>query len=262
MSLQKTVIEVPAYRQRLSYHSMLLGGIGFLTGAALVIAHVETHEAIEYAKAEEKRVSLTQVIPETYYEGNLLDETFELTLNNGEKKTLYIARKDSRVTATAYEVSEPGYSGDINILMGVDRDGTILGVRTLNHTETPGLGDKVELAKNDWVLSFNGKSRHNPEEAGWAVKKDGGEFDQFTGATITPRAYVKAIKGGLDLYAANQTAIIEKPLPVKEDQAIEESAETQTAKPVVSGRNRSRTSNFVTPTEAEAVDHPNNTDKP
>lgn len=213
MALQKTAAKIPSYRNRLSYHSMLLGGIGFLSGAAIVIAHVETRDAIEQALAEQQRASLVQVIPEQYYEGNLLAEQLPITLESGEVKTVFIARKAGVVTAAAFEVSEPGYSGDIVAIMGIDKKGEILGVRTLNHTETPGLGDKIELARNDWVLNFDGKSLTNPEDAGWAVQKDGGIFDQFTGATITPRAYVKAVKGGLDFFEQYKIAIIEKPLP-------------------------------------------------
>ncbi|MCV6638811.1 electron transport complex subunit RsxG [Candidatus Albibeggiatoa sp. nov. NOAA] len=213
MALQKTAAKIPSYRNRLSYHSMLLGGIGFLSGAALVIAHVETRGAIEHALAEEQRASLVQVIPVQHYEGNLLAEQLPITLETGETKTVFIARKDGMVMAAAFEVSEPGYSGDIRVIMGVDKNGEILGVRTLSHTETPGLGDKIELARNDWVLSFNGKSVNNPDDAGWALQKDGGIFDQFTGATITPRAYVKAVKGGLDFFEQHKVQIIEKPMP-------------------------------------------------
>ncbi|WP_353570321.1 electron transport complex subunit RsxG [Candidatus Albibeggiatoa sp. nov. BB20] len=217
MALQKTAAKIPSYRNRLSYHSMLLGGIGFLSGAALVIAHVETRGAIEHALAEEQRASLVQVIPEQYYDGNLLAEQFPIALETGETKIVFIARKEGVVTAAAFEMAEAGYSGDIHLIMGVDKTGDVLGVRTLSHSETPGLGDKIELAKNDWVLNFNGKSLMNPEDAGWSVQKDGGIFDQFTGATITPRAYVKAVKQGLDFFEQHKVAIIEKPMPEPEE---------------------------------------------
>ncbi|MBF0256289.1 MAG: RnfABCDGE type electron transport complex subunit G, partial [Gammaproteobacteria bacterium] len=87
-----------------------------------------------------------------------------------------------------------GYSGTINLLVAVNRDGSLAGVRVISHKETPGLGDKMEEEKSDWVLGFNGKSLSHPAEALWKVKRDGGVFDQFTGATITPRAVVKAVK--------------------------------------------------------------------
>ncbi len=221
MALQKTAAKIPSYRNRLSYHSMLLGGIGFLSGAALVIAHVETRDAIEQALAEAQRASLVQVIPQQHYEGNLLAEQLVIPLENGEAKIVFIARKEGIVTAAAFEMVEAGYSGNIRLIMGVDKHGEILGVRTLNHAETPGLGDKIELEKNDWVLSFNGKSLTNPEQAGWAVQKDDGIFDQFTGATITPRAYVKAVKNGLNFFEQHKVEIIEKPIPEPVEEAKE-----------------------------------------
>ena len=87
-----------------------------------------------------------------------------------------------------------GYSGDIRLLVGVDKAGKLAGVRVLNHRETPGLGDKIELKKSDWVLSFNGRSLQDPTPENWAVTKDGGEFDTFTGATVTPRAVVESVR--------------------------------------------------------------------
>jgi electron transport complex protein RnfG len=224
MSLQKTASRIPSYRNRLSYHASLLGGIGFLTGAALVIAHVETHEAIERAHAEEQRISLAQVIPEIVHDNNLLEDTLSLNDPAGGVKTVFIARRQGAVTGAAFTMSEAGYSGEIHFIMGVDSQGRILGVRTLSHTETPGLGDKIEIAKHPWVLSFEGKSLADP---GWAVKKDGGAFDQFTGATITPRAYVKAVKAGLDFFAAHKVAIIEKTAPSVESAPPAEAAVNQ-----------------------------------
>lgn len=107
-----------------------------------------------------------------------------------------------------FQTSARGYSGEIQVLLGVDPEGRILGVRVIRHTETPGLGDKIELAKSDWVLAFNGRSLGDPPPERWAVKKDGGVFDQFTGATITPRATVKAVKEGLVLFAAHREEIL------------------------------------------------------
>jgi electron transport complex protein RnfG len=92
--------------------------------------------------------------------------------------------------------------------MGVAPDGKLLGVRVVSHAETPGLGDKLELAKSDWILSFTGRSLDDPPPKGWAVKKDGGEFDQWTGATITPSAVVKAVKRGLEFFAAHRGELL------------------------------------------------------
>ena len=95
-------------------------------------------------------------------------------------------------------------------MLGIDADGRLLGVRVLAHHETPGLGDKIESKKNDWILRFTGLSLGNPPPERWKVKKDGGQFDQFAGATITPRGVVRAIRSGLDFFAANKASLIGK----------------------------------------------------
>jgi len=95
--------------------------------------------------------------------------------------------------------------------MAVDADGRILGVRVLKHSETPGLGDKIEITRHAWITSFDGKSLDDPPPAQWAVRKDGGIYDSFAGATITPRAVVRAVKGGLDYFAAHRRQILGDP---------------------------------------------------
>lgn len=108
---------------------------------------------------------------------------------------MYIARQDDRPVAAILEATAPdGYSGAIQLLVGVDFNGTVLGTRVTEHHETPGLGDKIELRLSDWITHFSGKTISAENDLHWAVKKDGGDFDQFTGATITPRAVVNAVK--------------------------------------------------------------------
>src|SRR5690606_24060195 len=107
-------------------------------------------------------------------------------------------------------VAPDGYSGAMRMLVGVNRDGTLAGVRVLTHRETPGLGDKVDLSKSDWILGFNGRSLGNPEPDRWGVKKDGGEFDQFTGATITPRAVTAQVKRVLQQVEQSRTLLFEQ----------------------------------------------------
>jgi Na+-translocating ferredoxin:NAD+ oxidoreductase subunit G len=104
-------------------------------------------------------------------------------------------------------VAPDGYAGDIELLVGVNRDGSIAGVRALRHSETPGRGDKIDSDKSDWVLGFAGRSLANPLLAGWAVQQDGGVFDQFTGATITPRAVVAAVLRALQFANDNRAAL-------------------------------------------------------
>ena len=104
-----------------------------------------------------------------------------------------------------------GYNGNITLLAGVNFDGSLRGVRVTSHKETPGLGDGIEIEKDDWIESFSGKSLANPQPQQWAVRRDGGSFDQFTGATITPRAIVEAVRDALHFYAANRDFLFDTP---------------------------------------------------
>jgi electron transport complex protein RnfG len=114
--------------------------------------------------------------------------------------------------ALALEVTAPnGYSGIIKLLVAFNLNGTVAGARVLDHQETPGLGDKIELRKDDWILSFNGLTVTGPDDKRWAVKRDGGQFDAFTGATITPRAVVQAVKQANLLYQQHSAAWFKAP---------------------------------------------------
>lgn len=110
-----------------------------------------------------------------------------------------------------------GYSGAIKLLVGVEANGTVTGVHVLDHRETPGLGDLVETGKSDWATQFRGRSLGDPASAGWAIRRDGGEFDQLTGASVTPRAIVKAVRETLEYFAANEATIFAAPA----DQALQ-----------------------------------------
>ena len=123
---------------------------------------------------------------------------------------VYLAKKHQQLTAVCFKFVAPdGYAGPISLVMGVDRNGEILGVRVIAHVETPGLGDKIEITKTKWVLGFNGKSLDNLVLEQWAVKKDGGVFDQFAGATITPRKVVQAIRRGLEFYRLHRQELLD-----------------------------------------------------
>ena len=121
----------------------------------------------------------------------------------------YIATLRGQPSAVILQVTAPdGYSGAIHLLVGIKAGGQLAGVRVLRHKETPGLGDKIELSKSPWVKSFDNKSLANPGADGWAVKKDGGKFDQFAGATITPRAVVKAVHQALQYFDQHQAELL------------------------------------------------------
>ena len=130
------------------------------------------------------------------YDNSILDDKYFKDVElHGIKQTITIfpAKQRDEVVAHLIEHTYPnGYNGNIRLLTGIDREGKLLGVRVINHRETPGLGDKVEVRKSDWIKGFKGLSLGNPEKSKWRVKRDGGDFDQFTGATITPRAIVTA----------------------------------------------------------------------
>jgi len=152
--------------------------------------------------------SLTQVLPGSY-DNELLKDAVTLRSDVGEV-LVYRARRAGKVEAVVYRVTGYGYSGAIVCVMGVSREGKILGVRVIKHAETPGLGDKIEPAKAKWIFDFDGKFLGEPPVDKWAVKKDGGVFDQFAGATITPRAVVKAVKEGLQFFEANKAALLDE----------------------------------------------------
>jgi electron transport complex protein RnfG len=196
----------PTYRQRVGYQAGLLGGFAMVAAAMLVMGDIATRDAIEQRQAEDLLASLGQVIPTDLHDNDLLADSMIIATEDGEL-TVYRALKGLTVTAVAFETVGQGYAGPIDVLLGLDSQGRVLGARVLAHTETPGLGDKIEVARDDWILSFDGKGLGDPPDAGWNVKKDGGQFDQFSGATITPRAVVRAVKSGLDLFAAEKDAL-------------------------------------------------------
>lgn len=198
-----------AMREKLSYQGISLGTIALLTSAALAIANSATHDKIIEAEKRDLQASLTQVLPAGIADNDLLNDTVNIAAPDGNQVTVYRARKAGAVTAAVYKMSARGYAADIVVLIGVDTTGKMLGARVIKHSETPGLGDKIEIAKTKWILAFDGKSLGEPPPAKWAVKKDGGVFDQFAGATITPRAVVKAVKTGLEFFASHKAEIIE-----------------------------------------------------
>lgn len=205
----------PSYRQRLGYHATLLGAMALLASALLVVGFTRTKDDIAARMDEDLQASLQQVVPASIYDNNLLKDTVTLPLQdvNGTavKTIVYRARKGQQIVGLAYQVTGYGYSGAIEIILGVDPDGKLLGVRVVSHAETPGLGDKIEERKSKWILAFTGLSLVNPSEAQWHVKKDGGYFDQFSGATITPRAVVAAVKQGLLQFKAHRDELLNTP---------------------------------------------------
>ena len=132
----------------------------------------------------------------------------EALLGSDEPVMVYRARKNGEPVALVIAAIAPdGYSGSIKLLVGINVDGTLSGVRVVTHRETPGLGDAIDETRSDWIHVFDGKSLQAPDLSRWSVKKDGGDFDQLTGATITPRAVVKAARNALLYYRDHQEAL-------------------------------------------------------
>ena len=194
-------------REKLGYHAAALGVIALAASVTLAFADLGTHKGIEAAEKRDLLQSLAQVLPEGFADNDLLKDKVTVKDANGKEVQVYRARLKGEAKGVVFQQANRGYANDVVVLMGVDISGKLLGVRVIKHSETPGLGDKIDIAKTDWIVGFNGKSLGDPPVEKFGVKKDGGIFDQFAGATITPRAVVKSVREGLQFFAANKAEI-------------------------------------------------------
>lgn len=197
-----------ALRSSPVWHGVLLGLFALTTALILSLSDELTRAPIAERAAEDLQASLEQVIPATIHDNDLAADMRTITDTEEGAVPVYVATADGQVSAVAFVLTGYGYSGAIRVLMGIAADGTILGARVLSHTETPGLGDKIEIAKDDWIEGFTGRSLADPGPEGWKVQKDGGIFDQFSGATITPRAVVGTVHRGLALFDRHRSALM------------------------------------------------------
>ena len=184
--------------------------------AILAFTHDRTEPVILRGQQAEKLALLSQVLPATHYDNDLLASQQTVPpddlLGTRQPSSLWVAQRDGVFSGMVLEAVAPdGYSGDIGLLIGIDANGTVTGVRVTAHRETPGLGDYIERAKSPWIDQFVGKSLGNPEPKRWKVVKDGGAFDARAGATITPRAVVKAVKSALDYFARHRATFAATP---------------------------------------------------
>lgn len=202
-------------------HGIARGAIGLGLFAAVTVGIVAVTQSLTAERIEDNRLAseyqaLGQVVPEELHDADLLDNTITLpassALGRSSEFTVWQARKNGQTRAIILPViAHDGYSGDISLLVGINAEGALTGVRVLSHKETPGLGDKIEVRKSDWITQFAGLSLDNPPIEQWAVKQDGGAFDAFTGATITPRAVIGAIKRSLEYFASHRALLLGKP---------------------------------------------------
>lgn len=218
-------VENPSYKQRWAYHATLLGGLCCILSILLILGNLGTQKEIAMHIEAERAATLASVLPKNLYNNNPLTDTLELEKQSifASNLVIYRVTKDGVYNGSALQSSVAGWGGDIEFIVAINNAGQITGVRVIGHTETPGLADKIEVAKDDWILQFDGKSLTNTHDSYWAVKKDGGEIDQFTGATITPRAVVNAIHGSLKVLA-NQRQLdrAKSTPPITEAIAVEE----------------------------------------
>lgn len=184
-----------------------------LVGATLVaVTYEATAERITANHREALLKRLDTLVPPGRYDNDMVNDTVQISdpalADRKRPVTVYRARRSGRPEAAVFSVVAPdGYNGSIFLLVAIQYDGTLLGVRVVSHRETPGLGDAIEERKSRWIRGFDGRSLTNPDEHGWRVKRDGGVFDQFTGATVTPRAVVKAVYRTLKYFSRHRDEI-------------------------------------------------------
>jgi len=188
-----------------------------VTAGAIALTQNLTADRIAYnIKAAEAR-ALNEILPAGSYDNDLLTDTLDVDKRFNqqllgplsESALIYRARNNGAVSAIILPAVAPdGYTAAIDLIVGVNADGSVAGVRVVAHRETPGLGDKIEIRKSEWITEFAGKSLDDPVAEDWAVKKDGGDFDQFTGATITPRAVVRAVKRALTFFDMHRDLLL------------------------------------------------------
>jgi electron transport complex protein RnfG len=195
---------------------LALGLVVILGTTLLAGVNSLTHERITDQEQRVVLKQLQQIIAADDYDNALHQDVYQFRAESafpkGQTVTAYRARKQGQPVAVILRFAAmDGYNGKINLLVGIDTHGELTGVRVTSHKETPGLGDGIEVERSDWILNFKGKSLQQPPVEQWAVRRDGGQFDQMTGATITPRAVVNAVKRALQYFDAHQQELFEMP---------------------------------------------------
>ncbi|MBU9811879.1 electron transport complex subunit RsxG [Rahnella sp. C60] len=179
-------------------HGLILAFFGALMTGMTALVNLMTKPTIEHQALLQQKILFDQVIPAGVYDNDMQNECYNVTdeaLGNMTPHRMYLARKNGQPVAAVVETTAPdGYSGAIRLLVAADFHGKVYGSRVLEQHETPGLGDKIEVRISDWIKHFANQTVNGAGDERWAVKKDGGMFDQFTGATITPRAVVRTVK--------------------------------------------------------------------
>lgn len=211
--------ETATIRGSILKHSLILTSFAVIVALSVGLVDRNTRDEIEDQRRASQRRALAQVMPTTLHDNDLLSDTLPLSPEAGYDNIGllgvtgnakgWLARRHGEITGVILPAIAPdGYSGNIELIVGIRADGMLSGVRVVSHRETPGLGDKIELRIDDWILDFKGKSLDEPSRERWRVRKDGGDFDQFTGATITPRAVVGAVRRALEFFEQNRARLL------------------------------------------------------
>ncbi|MDX1570457.1 MAG: electron transport complex subunit RsxG [Xanthomonadales bacterium] len=193
-----------------------LGLVAALAVAALAAVFNLTRGPIAEQERQAELASLNAALPADLYDNDILADSIEVVapefLGNAQPHKVYRGRKNGEPSALAIRATAPdGYNGPIELLIGLRANGELTGVRVISHRETPGIGDKIDLRVTDWLLSFDGRSLGDPPAERWTVAPDGGAFEAFSGATITPRAVVKQVRRTLEYYSENRESLFARP---------------------------------------------------
>jgi len=194
-----------------------LAAIGAVCAALVAITYSLTSERIAANEKAWLEKSLEPALAGLTFEGSVSESMLVIRtphdLPGPDDVIIYRVYADDLPVAALFAVTaRDGYAGAIRVLVGIEYDGTITGIRILEHRETPGLGDKIVASRSDWVFQFDGRSLGDPMLENWALKRDGGEFDQLTGASVTPRAVIRVTKETLIYFAAHRDEIFSAPL--------------------------------------------------
>lgn len=210
--------------------AVTLVAFAFTFTLLMTVVYQVTKDPIAKSEAEARINLFHQVIADDQYDNDVLNDTITIApnhlLGNKQQSIANIARKNSNPIAVILEaIAHDGYSGDIKLLVAINLDGTLSGVRVIKHTETPGLGDYIDIVKSNWIKLFDGESLTKTSSANWAVKKDGGDFDYMAGATITPRAVINAVHKALQYFEENKATLLSTS---SKDKIQQESSQNET----------------------------------
>jgi len=202
--------------------TLLLGLFAAIGTGVVALIHSATEARIAENRIAMTRMRVTQVLAGLDYDNDPVTDFHRVGDERlgGDNLPVWVARRGTDVVGVVLSAIAPdGYSGDIHLLVGIDTAGTLRGVRVTGHRETPGLGDDIEVDRSDWIHGFQGRSLVDPPIELWRVRRDGGVFDQFTGATVTPRAVVRAVRHALLYFEEHAEALVALP-PPEEDEVL------------------------------------------